>query len=52
MPLLATPPMKLGTINFEESDLVKAFAPIGSGHQRGVDCQPQHRFDGSHESPP
>jgi amidase len=29
-PVLATPPMKIGTINFEETDLVKGFAPIAS----------------------
>ena len=27
-PVLATPPMKLGTVNFEETDLTKGFAPI------------------------
>ena len=27
-PVLATPPMKLGTVNFEETDLMKGFAPI------------------------
>jgi amidase len=29
-PVLATPPMKIGTINFEETDLQKGFAPIAS----------------------
>jgi hypothetical protein len=29
-PVLATPPMKIGAINFEETDLVKGFAPIAS----------------------
>jgi amidase len=27
-PVLASPPMKIGTINFEETDLMKAWAPI------------------------
>jgi len=28
-PVLASPPMKIGTINLEETDLMKAWAPIG-----------------------
>jgi amidase len=29
-PVLATPPMKIGTVNLEETDLTKAWAPIAS----------------------
>jgi amidase len=29
-PVLATPPMKIGTLNFEETDLMKVWAPIAN----------------------
>jgi amidase len=29
-PVLATPPMKIGSVNFEETDLMKIWAPIAS----------------------
>lgn len=29
-PVLATPPMKIGTINLEETDLMKGWAPISA----------------------
>lgn len=29
-PVLATPPMKIGTLNFEETDLMKVWVPIAS----------------------